>query len=328
MRTEPTAPLRTPAPTASAASVRPVSGRATGRSITARWIRAAAALTGLVTAAVLTAPAAVAAPAESTAPPGSVTPGVLAAVGDAVGAADVAGTAWYTDTAARQVVVTADSTVDTAGLTRLRAAADGLPGALRIERTSGTLGALVSGGDRIYRPGGSCTAGFNVRNTSGTYYILTAGHCTTTPATWYVDGGLTVPIGPVAGGTFPGQDFGLIRYDNPAVPRPGTVGTVDITGAANPSIGLRVSKRGATTGVTNGTVLGLNATVNYGGGNIVYGLIQTNICAQPGDSGAPLYSGTTALGILSGGSGNCVSGGVSFYQRVVPVLSQYGVSVY
>jgi len=54
----------------------------------------------------------------------------------------------------------------------------------------------------------------------------------------------------------------------------------------------------------------------------------TNICAEPGDSGGPLYAGSTALGITSGGSGNCRSGGVTFFQPVVEVLNRYGVRVY
>lgn len=72
----------------------------------------------------------------------------------------------------------------------------------------------------------------------------------------------------------------------------------------------------------------LNATVNYGGGDIVSGLIQTTVCAEPGDSGGPLYSGTKALGLTSGGSGDCTSGGTTFFQPVTEALSAYGVSVY
>ena len=47
-----------------------------------------------------------------------------------------------------------------------------------------------------------------------------------------------------------------------------------------------------------------------------------------GDSGGPLYSGTTALGLTSGGSGNCTSGGVTYFQPVTEPLSVYGMSVY
>ena len=102
----------------------------------------------------------------------------------------------------------------------------------------------------------------------------------------------------------------------------------DITSAANPFVGQSACRRGSTTGIRCGSVTGLNATVNYGGGNIVYGMIRTNVCAEPGDSGGPLYSGTRAIGLTSGGSGNCTSGGTTFFQPVTEALNAYGVSVF
>ena len=67
--------------------------------------------------------------------------------------------------------------------------------------------------------------------------------------------------------------------------------------------------------------------MNYAEGTVT-GLIRTNVCAEGGDSGGPLFAGTTALGLTSGGSGNCSSGGTTFFQPVNEVLSRYGVSVY
>jgi len=43
---------------------------------------------------------------------------------------------------------------------------------------------------------------------------------------------------------------------------------------------------------------------------------------------APLYSGTRAYGLTSGGSGNCTFGGTTYFQPVTEPLSVYGVSVY
>ena len=71
----------------------------------------------------------------------------------------------------------------------------------------------------------------------------------------------------------------------------------------------------------------LNATVNYPQGT-VFGLIRTTVCAEPGDSGGSLFAGTTALGLTSGGSGNCSVGGVTFFQPVTEPLALFGVSVY
>jgi streptogrisin B len=57
-------------------------------------------------------------------------------------------------------------------------------------------------------------------------------------------------------------------------------------------------------------------------------MIQTNVCAEPGDSGGPLYDGTKAIGITSGGSGDCKTGGTTFFQPVTEALGAYGVSIY
>ncbi|MFJ3882078.1 S1 family peptidase [Streptomyces sp. NPDC090077] len=251
----------------------------------------------------------------------------LAAAGASVLRADVAGTAWHTDPATGTLVVTADSTVTAADIARIRREAGADAAALRIERTPGKLTKLLSGGDAIYASSWRCSLGFNVRS-GANYYALTAGHCTEGAGTWWTNSAHTTVVGSTAGSSFPTNDYGLIKYaSNTPVP-PGTVGSQDITSAVNATNGMSVTRRGSTTGIHSGSVTGLNATVNYGGGDVVYGMIRTNVCAEPGDSGGPLYSGSRAVGLTSGGSGNCSSGGTTFFQPVVEALNAYGVSVY
>jgi streptogrisin B len=252
----------------------------------------------------------------------------LSAASDAVLAADVAGTAWRVDTATGKVVVTADSTVSQAEIAKIKHRAGTNAGALRIERTPGTFNKLISGGDAIYASSWRCSLGFNVKDSAGNYYFLTAGHCTDGAGTWWSNSTHSTVLGSTAGSSFPTNDYGIVRYTNTSVTKSGTVGSVDITSAANATVGMSVTRRGSTTGIHGGTVTGLNATVNYGGGDIVYGMIQTNVCAEPGDSGGPLYSGSRAIGLTSGGSGNCSSGGTTFFQPVTEALSAYGVNVY
>ncbi|MEW2634057.1 S1 family peptidase [Streptomyces sp. NPDC048389] len=292
------------------------------RTRTARRTRLIAIATGLTAAAALAVPTANAHEAQT------FSTRQLAAVGEAVLEADVAGTAWHVDQDTGTLVVTADSTVSKAELAKIRREAGANAGALRVERTPGTFSKLISGGDAIYASAGwRCSLGFNVRSGS-TYYFLTAGHCTDGAGTWYTNSSHSTPIGPTAGSSFPGNDYGIVRYSNTSLSHPGTVGNRDITGAADATIGMSVTRSGSTTGTHSGTVTGLNATVNYGGGDIVRGLIRTNVCAEPGDSGGPLYSGSQAIGLTSGGSGNCRTGGTTFFQPVVEALNRYGVSVY
>ncbi|WP_327287344.1 S1 family peptidase [Streptomyces sp. NBC_01198] len=188
---------------------------------------------------------------------------------------------------------------------------------------AGPLRPLVSAGDTIYANNGtSCRAEVNARNAS-TYSIILPGHCTQGTTAWYTNASHTTSIGPTVATSFPGNDYGLIRYDNPAVPHPGGGYT-----SGNPYVGERVCRKSAVSGLHCGAVTALNATVNYGGGQVVSGLIATSVCSEPGDTGGLLYAGTTALGMFSGGSGNCTSGGTSYYQPIAEALAAYGLSLY
>ncbi|MEE1754577.1 S1 family peptidase [Streptomyces sp. SP18CS02] len=292
----------------------------------ARRARLIAVASTLMAVSALAAPTAVAESGTSA----RATTAQLAQASDAVLAADVPGTAWYTDQATGKIVVTADDTVSAAEIATIRKAAGVRAGNLEIKRTEGTFNKLIAGGQAIYSGGGRCSLGFNVRSGT-TYYALTAGHCTESGGTWYTNSANTAVLGSTAGSSFPTNDYGLIRHTN-ASAADGRVylynGSYrDITGAGNASVGQSVQRSGSTTGLRGGTVTGLNATVNYGGGDVVYGLIQTNVCAEPGDSGGPLFSGSTAIGLTSGGSGNCSSGGTTFFQPVTEALSAYGVTI-
>ncbi|UWE09156.1 S1 family peptidase [Actinacidiphila bryophytorum] len=248
----------------------------------------------------------------------------LAKAGDLTKAADIAGTAWSVDPRTNTLEVSADSRVTAAQLAALTKSTAAYGDAVHITRVSGTFSKLLSGGDPILTDQWRCSVGFNVRSGS-TYYFLTAGHCTQGYPDYYTSSGSY--IGPTVGTSFPGNDYGIVRYDT-SVAHDGTVGSQDITSAANAFVGESVKRRGSTTGIHSGTVQALNATVNYGADGIVSGLIKTNVCAEPGDSGGSLYDGTKAIGLTSGGSGNCSSGGTTYFQPVTEALSAYGVSVY
>ncbi|MFJ8922669.1 S1 family peptidase [Streptomyces sp. NPDC102415] len=291
------------------------------RGSTARRGRITAVSAGLV------AVAALAVPAANAGQTGTYSADQLSAAGEAVLDADVAGTAWNTDPATGRLLVTVDSTVSQAEIDHIKESAGANAGALRIERTPGKFSKLISGGDAIYASSWRCSLGFNVRSGS-TYYFLTAGHCTDGAGTWWSNSAHTTVLGTTAGSSFPTNDYGIVRYTNTSVTKSGTVGSQDITSAANATVGMSVTRRGSTTGIHSGSVTGLNATVNYGGGDVVTGMIRTNVCAEPGDSGGPLYSGTRAIGLTSGGSGDCTSGGTTFFQPVTEALSAYGVSVF
>jgi streptogrisin B len=239
----------------------------------------------------------------------------LAAAYAAVERSGVQGIAWYTDAASGKVVVTADSTVSANDVAALKG------DAVQVNRTNGVFRAMVSAGDAIYGGQYRCSLGFNVVK-GGTYYFLTAGHCGKVAKSWYTNANHSTLIGPTTNYSFPGNDYALVQYTNTSLSHPGGYT------AANAVVGESVTRKGSTTGVHSGTVTALNVSVRYQGGGRVDGMIQTTVCAESGDSGGPLYDGTKALGLTSGGSGDCSSGGTTFFQPVTEAASAYGVTIY
>ncbi|NGN91775.1 S1 family peptidase [Nocardioides sp. KC13] len=285
-------------------------------SFTTSRTRLAAVVAGLGLAATAAVMPAAAAPADK-----KLGPKALAAVHSAVDKSAVSGIAWYTDEATGKVVVTADSTVTKADLAKVTKAAGGNADALTIKRTAGTFKPLLGAGDAIYGSGYRCSLGFNVQSGSN-YYFITAGHCGDEVPTWYANSAQSTLIGPTVASSFPGNDYALVRYDNASLSHPGGFTVADAY------VGEKVTRDGSTTGVHTGTVQALNVTVRYQGAGRVSGMIQTNVCAEPGDSGGALYDGTKALGITSGGSGNCTTGGTTFFQPVREAVDAYGVTIY
>lgn len=242
-----------------------------------------------------------------------------------------AGTAYGWDPAVKRIVVTVDSTVTGAALASVEAAVRDAGRGARLEHTSGRLSTLIAGGDGIYSAQSRCSVGANAHRGS-TYYIITAGHCTVSARTWYADPGGRTYIGTVAATNFPGDDYGLIHYANSSLQHPSAVNTYPgirfISGPGTPHVGQTVCRSGSTTGLHCGTITALNVTVNFPDGAI-FGLIRTNICAEPGDSGGTLFDPATGkvLGILVGGSGNCTTGGTTFYQPIQEILMRYGLTI-
>lgn len=243
----------------------------------------------------------------------------------------VPGTAWAMDYRSNEVVVRGDSTVSAADWSRLTGVAGGIGTFVRMERSEGTFTTRLNGALPILSTAGRCSAGFNVTDGQRDF-ILTAGHCGPNGSVWFTDSQAREQVGRTVEQSFPGGDFSLVRYasgDAGAGADVVAIGDgqgVRITGAGDPSVGQRVFRSGSTSGLRNGTVTALNATVNYPEGTVT-GLIETNVCAEPGDSGGPLFSEGIALGLTSGGSGDCATGGTTFFQPVTKAMAEVGVQL-
>ncbi|MET9206042.1 carbohydrate-binding protein [Streptomyces bacillaris] len=234
---------------------------------------------------------------------------------------------WYVDVESNRVVVNA--TDIRAGEAFAKAA--GVSGGLiTVARTTEQPRALadIRGGDAYYMgSGGRCSVGFSV--TRGTQNgFVTAGHCgragtTTTGVNQQAQGSFQ-------GSTFPGRDYAWVATNANWVPKPLVNGygrgDVTVAGSTPSVVGASVCRSGSTTGWHCGTIQQLNTSVTYPEGTIS-GVTRTSVCAEPGDSGGAYISGSQAQGVTSGGSGNCSSGGTTYFQPLLPALQAYGLTL-
>ncbi|RLK53825.1 S1 family peptidase [Actinokineospora cianjurensis] len=233
-------------------------------------------------------------------------------------------TGWYVDVQRNTVTLTTAN--GTAAAAKQFVATSGLDAsAISVVESTESPRPLydVRGGDAYYIGSGSrCSVGFSVQGG-----FVTAGHCGRSGAT--TKGSNQVAQGTFAGSSFPGNDYAWVRTNTNWTPR-GVVNrysgstTVAVKGGTEAAVGASICRSGSTTGWRCGTVQAKNQSVNYPQGT-VSGLIRTNACAEPGDSGGSWLAGTQAQGVTSGGSGNCSSGGTTYFQPLTEILSVYGL---
>ena len=227
---------------------------------------------------------------------------------------------WYVDVTTNSVVIvagqqaTGDALATAAGVDR---------NAVRVTVSGEQPQTLINiiGGAPYYIGSARCSVGFAI--TRGTTPgFVSAGHCRIAATT-------TNPTGTFQGYSFPGNDYSWVAAPgNTATPyvRGSGGANVTVTGSTAAGVGSSICRSGSTTGWHCGTVQQLNATVRYSQGTVT-GLTRTNVCAEPGDSGGPFISGSQAQGVTSGGSGNCTSGGTTYFQPVNEILSTYGLTL-
>jgi streptogrisin D len=165
------------------------------------------------------------------------------------------------------------------------------------------------------------------------YYFLTSRTCARgVGTTFYANSARTTVLGTTVAVSPGNKDYALVKYASGYAPS-GNVDLYngayqDITSSATAFVGESAKRSGGATGIHSGSVTATNVTVTYASGATLTGMIRTNICAEPGDTGGPLFDGAKALGLTSDGTGNCSSGGATYFQPVTEALAAYGVSVY
>ncbi|WP_171117342.1 MULTISPECIES: carbohydrate-binding protein [Streptomyces] len=234
---------------------------------------------------------------------------------------------WYVDVPNNRVVVEATNREAAAAFVKT-AGLDAEQVAVRLTANRPHLMANITGGDAYYIDGTiRCSVGFSV--TKGQQQgFATAGHCGDRGAR--TTGYNRADQGTFQASVFPGEDMAWVAVNTNWAATPDVRGeggeTVQIGGSVEALVGASVCRSGSTTGWHCGTIQQHGTSVSYAEG-VVDGLTRTMVCAEPGDSGGPYVSGAQGQGLTSGGTGDCASGGTTFYQPLNPVLGAFGLTL-
>ncbi|RMI28695.1 S1 family peptidase [Nocardia stercoris] len=163
-----------------------------------------------------------------------------------------------------------------------------------------------------------CSLGFNGTDANGNVVNITAGHCNPNVSTAGTDAAATVydlvgdstgvQVGTISQSSLANEDYSIVaingdnagRFSNSLVRVPGQA-PVTLTGTALPVVGAPVCKSGSRSGFNCGTVNAVDQVVQVGSRQMTHSF-SANICAVQGDSGGPIITGTSALGISSASS--------------------------
>ncbi|KAF4548192.1 Hypothetical protein D9617_31g064280 [Elsinoe fawcettii] len=234
--------------------------------------------------------------------------------------------AWYVDVTSNKVILeaVADGKTNAKELAAQVGLAEAEFEVKEVAEMPTTFATSQGGLAYLINNAGRCSIGFTV--TTG---FVTAGHCGRSGASATTTGGAA--YGSFGGSVFPGSaDMAFVRTVS-GTSLSGTINrygqsAIAVSGSTVAAVGASICRSGSTTGVSCGTVQQFGATVNYSQGSVT-GLTRTSVCAEPGDSGGSFYSGSQAQGVTSGGSGNCNTGGTTYFQPVNEILSTYGLTL-
>ncbi|GAA1462081.1 S1 family peptidase [Nocardiopsis exhalans] len=237
-------------------------------------------------------------------------------------------TGWYPDTERGLVVVEALAPAAAEALVEEAGADPGAVRVVQVHHAPVTYSEIIGG--RPFHVGPTrCTIGFSALASSGQGGFVTAGHCGEVGATALDSEGAV--LGVFQHSRFPGSDGAFVPVGPEWTLTPwielwssGSYHTV--TGSQQAPVGSAVCASAPLNGWRCGVIEARGQTVSYPAGTVT-GLTRTTLCAEPGESGAPVVAGSQAQGVISGGSGNCATGGTAFYQEINPVLSSWGLSL-
>ncbi|UQA91927.1 S1 family peptidase [Streptomyces halobius] len=253
---------------------------------------------------------------------------------------------WSVDLASDTVTVEVNSDRSAAARAFLKAA-EAHGDAVRVVRGQEILStqAAIDPGSQMTIGGGPgvCSVGYGAKDSSGTQYLVTAGHCIQGLPDLQYNGerfakgeNTRFALGNDS------VDMGIAKLDSDdsittKVSTWGSAGEISVNGSERAAPGADLCKSGRTTQWTCGKVESYNVSVTYGDKNgpdtVVTGLGSSSVCTEGGDSGGAYISGNQAQGMTSGGpekqqcTGGVNSSGSSYFQPLDDALSHYGLTL-
>lgn len=209
------------------------------------------------------------------------------------------------------------SLLTTIGVSLLAAAGLAAP-ASASETVAEPAASEIIGGQEVYIGGNPCLTGFTVRHVDSGPGFVTAGFCgevgdTVTTAT----GGSVIGVVERKGSA------GWLWVDlaDGVSAAPLVAPDTPVHDAEEAPIGATVCKYTDNTGSHCGVVREKDVTIDFPEGAI-HGVTGTDVCAEPGDSGAPFMAGNSGQGVTLGGSGSCDGGdAASFFYPLSTILA-------
>lgn len=243
-------------------------------------------------------------------------------------------TAWYADPEQDAVVI--EVMEGAAAAAEAWLAETGTEGsAVRIAETDQrprTYSEII-GGLGYFAGFSQCTIGFSVHTRTWPLEdgFVTAGHCGAVGSPAHSSDGSGQGV--FARSVFPGSDAAYVRALSDWHPRPWVSthsddGYLPVRGSVDAPLGATVCVSGPVAGFRCGPLTARHMTVYYPQGP-VYGLARAELCIMPGESGAPVITPDgQAQGFISGGAGDCTTGGVAYFQPINPVLASWELQLH
>jgi len=223
----------------------------------------------------------------------------------------------------------------------------------------------LRGGVNIYDPSHPtepCTSAFPAMGNDGNRYLLTAGHCVGHQyrqepdyTLWWskTDSLAANQIGTATQYTqYPEGDWAKIKVSgsywdsNPwrstvaywgapilnseedVIGKQPTVNAeYPINGESPSVVGVYACHSGIRTGTTCGPITGVNVTHTVGSWVLKHMNELGNVCSEPGDSGGPVFTNNSALGMLTGSDPNKTCNDTIYYSNIQEATQQLGVQI-